>query len=75
VRISGAEKMLEFIVTACLLADLTRCKTVNLTYAAEGTSPKQCVKSGMPELAKWSAGHPNWVPMRWTCRSANYKSI
>jgi len=66
--------MLELLITACLAADLSRCKTVSITYAAEGVTPSQCTMASMPEVAHWSIEHPNLVPMRWTCRSAGQRA-
>jgi hypothetical protein len=62
--------MMELVIAACLAADLSRCKNVSLTYSADGLSPEQCMMTSMPEIAKWSTEHPNWVPMRWSCHPA-----
>lgn len=62
--------MIEIVISACLLADLHRCKEESLTYAAENLTPMQCMSMSMVEIAKWNAAHPNWVAQRWTCRPA-----
>jgi hypothetical protein len=62
--------MIEIVISACLMADLNRCKEVSLTYTAENLTPMQCMSMSMTEIAKWTEEHPNWVAKRWTCRTA-----
>lgn len=60
--------MLELIDSVCLLGDPGRCKEVALNFAAEETTPHQCLMMAPPEIAKWVDSHPKWVATRWTCR-------
>ncbi len=64
--------MIEIVISACLMADLSRCKDVNLTFTAENESltPMQCMSMSMTEIAKWTEAHPKWIAKRWTCRTA-----
>jgi hypothetical protein len=62
--------MIEIVISACLMADLSRCKDVSLTYTAENLTPMQCMSMSMAEIAKWNAAHPNWFAKRWTCQPA-----
>jgi hypothetical protein len=62
--------MIELVVSVCLIADLSRCKEVSLTFTAENMTPMQCLMVSPSEIAKWSEGNPKWVAKRWTCRPA-----
>jgi hypothetical protein len=62
--------MIELVVSVCLVADISRCKDVSLTYSAEELTPYQCMMGSPAEIAKWTEAHPNWVAKRWTCRPA-----
>jgi hypothetical protein len=66
--------MIELLIAVCLVSDLSHCKNVSLTYAAEGVTPMQCMMMTMPQIAKWSQEHPNWVARRWTCRHARLRA-
>jgi hypothetical protein len=64
--------MFEIALTLCLMADLNKCKSVNLVFADETVTAVQCQMgiAGQAEIAKYAAGHPNWKPMKWRCRPA-----
>ncbi len=64
--------MLEIIASVCLMVEPGKCKDVHLTFVteAEAVTQQQCFFFGQIELAKWSAGHPNWRVARWACRQA-----
>lgn len=62
--------MIEIVISACLTADLNRCKDVSLTYSADSVTPGQCMMMSVAEIAKWAEAHPKWVAKRWTCRTA-----
>lgn len=62
--------MIELALIACLTAEPGKCKDVGLIFQAESMTPKQCVMSAAPEIAKWTDEHPRWYVKRWTCRPA-----
>jgi hypothetical protein len=66
--------MIELLIAACLVSDLSQCRDVSLTFAADGVTSRQCMMDSMPEVAKWSQEHPNWVARRWTCRPAGVRA-
>jgi hypothetical protein len=59
--------MIEIIASVCLIANAAECKDVRFTFLAEAVSPRECMMFGQFELAKWSAGNPNWAIRRWSC--------
>jgi hypothetical protein len=63
-------KMIELLISVCLLAEPGRCKDVALTFVGETLTPFQCMMGAQPEIAKWSQVHPNWSVRRWTCQPA-----
>lgn len=64
--------MLEILASVCLTADPGKCKDVHLTFIAESqnVTQQQCFQFGQIELAKWTAGHPDWRIAKWSCRPA-----
>ncbi|MFA5952570.1 MAG: hypothetical protein WC807_20075 [Hyphomicrobium sp.] len=59
--------MIELVLYACLVDNLSQCKDVNIVFT--GMTSQQCMAVSPAEVAKWTHEHPKWVATRWTCRS------
>jgi hypothetical protein len=59
--------MIEVVAMVCFIQEPDRCKDIRLSFAAESVTPQQCMMYGQMELAKWTAGHPNWQIRKFSC--------
>jgi hypothetical protein len=58
--------MIDLILTVCLTAHPTNCRTEHLYFESHG-SLVQCMLLAPPEIAKWTAEHPAFKVVRWRC--------
>lgn len=63
--------MLELLMTVCLASAPQDCREVRLNFAADNTSPMQCMLYGQMEIAKWIEEHPAFQIKKWRCGQAN----
>lgn len=59
--------MIEIIISACSIVAGATCQDFRLSFMAQSVTPHQCMLYGQAEIAKWTAGHPNWSVQRWRC--------
>ncbi len=62
------------ILSTCLVRDPAVCRDHKIVLAPEVTA-FQCMKSAMPQVARWSEEHPQWRIVRWQCRPATEQDI
>ncbi|MCV3274046.1 hypothetical protein [Roseobacter sinensis] len=62
--------MIELLFVACLATAPDECRERSLVFT--DISPMQCLMGAQPELAKWSASHPNFDIKSWRCRTVNF---
>lgn len=62
--------MIEIVLSVCMIADPGKCKDVLLSFTSEQqhVTPQQCMAQGMPEIAKFMEGMPNWSIQRFKCQ-------
>lgn len=58
--------MVDLILTVCLTAQPTNCRTEHLYFESRG-SLNQCMFLAPPEIAKWTEEHPAFRVVRWSC--------
>ncbi|ASY58775.1 hypothetical protein [Sinorhizobium sp. CCBAU 05631] len=58
--------LVDLVLTVCMLADHTRCRTEHLYFQSHG-SLVQCMMLAPAEIAKWSVSHPTLKIVRWKC--------
>ncbi|WP_299672022.1 hypothetical protein [uncultured Roseobacter sp.] len=59
--------MIELLFVACLATAPEECRERSLLFT--DISPMQCLMGAQPELAKWTASHPNQEIKSWRCRT------
>lgn len=57
--------MIALVIAACL--GTGECREFSQLYDSYEVSLLTCMIAGQPEVARWSAGHPDWVVTRWHC--------
>ncbi|WP_299740812.1 hypothetical protein [uncultured Roseobacter sp.] len=62
--------MIELLFVACLSTAPDECRERSLVFT--DVSPMQCLMSAQPELAKWTASHPNQEIKSWRCRTVSF---
>ena len=62
--------MVELLFVACLATAPEDCRERSLVFT--DVSPMQCLMGAQPELAKWSAAHPNMDIKSWRCRMVSF---
>lgn len=62
--------MIELLFVACLATAPDECRERSLVFT--DISPMQCLMGAQPELAKWSATHPNLQIKSWRCRTVSF---
>jgi hypothetical protein len=74
--------MIEIVMSVCSMAmpESLRCQERHLTFVIEDAhsseiTPFQCMKFGLPEIAKYLEGHPNHHVERWKCRRVTRKQV
>jgi hypothetical protein len=74
--------MIELVLSVCSLAmpEALRCQERHLTFVVEDApfseiTPFQCMKFGLPEIAKYLEGHPNQQVERWKCRKVTRRQV
>jgi hypothetical protein len=60
--------MLELVVTFCLLAAPTECKTRGMVYSDQELTQMQLMAQAQPVIAQWMDEHPGHSVQRWTVR-------
>jgi hypothetical protein len=58
--------LVDLILTVCLLAEPTNCRTEHLYFESRG-SLVQCMFLAPGEIARWSERHPKLKVVRWKC--------
>jgi hypothetical protein len=69
-RSDKGDKMIELVLSVCLVSNPQSCREEGLIYSAENLAPMQCIVRAQPQMAKWVGEHPGWTVTRWTCRPA-----
>jgi hypothetical protein len=64
--------MLAIVISACLIADPSVCKTDAIPMLVD-VAPAKCMIGAAPFVARWGAEHPGWRVVRWRCRAASEK--
>lgn len=62
--------MIELLFVACLSTAPDECRERSLLFT--DVSPMQCLMGAQPELAKWTASHPNQEIKSWRCRTVSF---
>ncbi|WP_299402412.1 hypothetical protein [uncultured Roseobacter sp.] len=62
--------MIELLFVACLSTAPDECRERSLVFT--DVSPMQCLMGAQPELAKWTASHPNQKIKSWRCRTVSF---
>jgi hypothetical protein len=62
--------MLAIVVSACLIADPSVCRTDAMRV---DVPPAKCMLSAASFVAQWGVEHPSWRVVRWQCRPASEK--
>ncbi|WP_299632694.1 hypothetical protein [uncultured Roseobacter sp.] len=62
--------MIELLFVACLSTAPDECRERSLVFT--DVSPMQCLMGAQPELAKWTANHPNQQIKSWRCRTVSF---
>lgn len=58
--------LVDLVLTVCVLADPSNCRTEHLYFESRG-SLFQCMILAPAEIAKWSENHPALKVARWKC--------
>jgi hypothetical protein len=58
--------LVNLILTVCLVADPSSCRTEKLTFESHGDL-KHCMFLAPIEIAKWTEDHPVLTVVRWKC--------
>lgn len=58
--------IVDLVLTVCLLANPTSCRTEHLYFESRG-SLVQCMLLAPAEIAKWTESHPGRKVVRWKC--------
>jgi hypothetical protein len=61
--------VVNLILTVCLAANPSSCRTEQLAFESSGDL-KQCMFMAPPEIAKWTEQHPALNVVRWKCAAA-----
>ncbi len=59
--------MIELVLTVCVVAQPDTCVDQHLLFDWEG-SPRQCMMSAPPFVARWAGQHREWFVRRWKCQ-------
>jgi hypothetical protein len=59
--------MIELVLTVCAVAQPTTCMDRRLLFDSENT-PRQCMMSAPPHIARWADQHREWFVQRWKCQ-------
>ena len=62
--------MIELLFVACLATTPDECRERSLVFT--DITPMQCMMGAQPELAKWSASHPDMEITSWRCQLVNF---
>ena len=62
--------MIELLFVACMATAPEECRERSLVFS--NVTPMQCLMGAQPELAKWSASHPNLEIRSWRCQAVNF---
>ena len=63
----GNHRMIELVITACIVAQPATCRDQHVLSDANVT-PMQCLMTAQPTIAQWGAEHPRWFVQRWKCQ-------
>lgn len=66
--------MIALVFVTCMHASPDICREQSLMFG-DGRTPRACMRSAQPELARWAATHPQWRVTRWSCRNAEERRI
>jgi hypothetical protein len=58
--------MIELLFVTCMATAPDQCQERSLLFT--DISPMACMMGAQPELAKWTATHPNETINQWKCR-------
>jgi hypothetical protein len=59
--------MMELILTVCAVAHPNACVDQHMLFDQDST-PKQCMMSAPPYIARWGDQHRQWFIRRWKCQ-------
>jgi hypothetical protein len=59
--------MIELVLTVCVVVHPDRCRDEHMLFEADN-SPRQCMMSAPPFIAKWGVQHSEWFVQRWKCQ-------
>jgi hypothetical protein len=62
--------MIELLFVACLASAPEDCRERSLVFS--DITPMQCLMGAQPELAKWTASHPQMEIRSWRCRTVSF---
>lgn len=62
--------MIELLFVVCMATAPDECRERSMTFS--NITPMQCLMGAQPELAKWSASHPNLEIKSWRCQAVNF---
>jgi hypothetical protein len=58
--------LIELVLTICVLDKPSSCREEHLQFEDAG-STVTCMMQAPPQIAKWSAEHPNLRVVKWRC--------
>ncbi len=59
--------MIELVLTVCAVAQPNLCLDQHLLFNSDNT-PRQCMMSAPPFVARWADQHREWFVQRWKCQ-------
>jgi hypothetical protein len=62
-----ARAMMELILTVCAVAHPDVCVDQHMLFDQDST-PRQCMMSAPPYIARWGDQHRQWFIRRWKCQ-------
>jgi hypothetical protein len=66
--------MIAIVISACLAANPGVCKNYRIPLAS-GIDPSHCMTDAQPHFANWTAQHPGWRIVRWSCASGDVQDL
>lgn len=66
--------MIELLFVVCLKTSPNACEERSL-LTLQDAGVMSCMMQAQPQLAEWSASHPNLRVVRWSCRNSDAREI
>jgi hypothetical protein len=66
--------MIELVFVVCLRASPELCEERSISYLPE-IGLMACMMQAQPQLAEWSAAHPELAIARWSCTTSERREV